>query len=322
MQTLPPLRRPPIASARQGLDLLKKELNREILTALGCKGPMTVEGLVSWLLLRGRSAAEEHLEELLEAGALERSEHDGATVYRLTAAGRGLVEVVNAVIGWLLSHPKRPLDESSPIGWRAFAALADAWNSAIIEWVVRRSPTEGDAAKGIAGLNARKIKKELRRLRGAGLIGKRKGRDGEERYRLTDWGRRGIGVLVAAAAWEQAFVVDRMPISVVDAVVALLGALPLMRLPEDVSGLCTLTASVEPGDEARPRAGMVWAKVRHGRVVACGEGAPGRDADAWISGTFNAWLAAVIDNRDALQAGGDRELAGAVIAQAPYPALR
>ena len=140
-------------------------------------------------------------------------------------------------------------------------------------------------------------------------------RDGKERCRLTDWGRRGFGVLIVTAAWEQTFVQDRVPIATVDAVVALLGILPLVRLPEDASGLCTLTASVEPGDGARPPAAMVWAKVRHGRVVACAEGAPRRQADAWASGAFSAWLAALIENRDALQSGGDRELAGAIVNQ-------
>lgn len=315
METLPTLRRAPIASARQGLDLLKKELNRQILTALAGKGPMTVEELVSWLLLRGRSAAEGHLEELLEAGALERCERDGETAYRLTAAGRGLVKVVDVATAWLLAHPKRPLDESSPIAWRAFAALADAWQSAILEWIVRRAPSEGEIANGIAGLSPRELRKQLRRLRGAGLIERRKGREGSERSRLTDWGRRGIGVLAMAAAWEQAFVEDRVPIATADAVAALLGTLPLVRLPQDVSGLCTFTASVEPGDDSRPRAAMVWAKVRHGRVVGCGEGAPGREADAWVSGAFSAWLAAVIDGKDALERGGDREFAAAVVSQ-------
>ncbi len=315
METTEALRAPPISSARRGLDLLRKELNRQILTALARRGPMTVEELVTWLLLRARSALEGHLEELLGCGTLERYQRDGETAYRLTAAGRGLVAVEQAATAWLLSHPQRPLDESSPIAWRAFSALADAWQSAILEWIVRRAPSEDEIAKGIAGLSPRTIKKHLRRLQGAGLIERRKGREGSVRCRLTDWGRRGIGVLAAAAAWEQAFVEDRVAIATADAVAALLGTLPLVQLPADVSGLCTLTAGVDPGDDSRPRAGMVWAKFRHGRVVGCGEGAPGREPDAWISGTFSAWLAAVIDGKDALGLGGDREFAATVVSQ-------
>lgn len=312
-------RQPPIASARRGLLLLRSELNREILRALD-RRPMTEAELKDWLVVSSRNTLRKHLKELLEGEAIERCELRGVprgVENRLTSPGRGLLELLEIATRWVVAHPERPLESVSPVGWRAFAALADAWEAAILECLACEPHSEAELSEAIVDLGEGKIERELHRLLGAGLIEEVSGAGGETRYALTEWGRRGIGVLAAAGRWEATCLPERCePISVHDAVVALLVALPLARLPERASGLCTLTAEVEPGSELRPRVGAVWARIEAGRVVSCAAGSPPSPPVAWVHGPFSAWFEAVVDGRPgALQPGGDRALVRALLAE-------
>lgn len=305
-------RQPPIGSAEVGLRLLCSELNREVLAVLA-EAAMTEVALGHRLVVSSRSTLRKHLDELLGAKAVERcGANDGRRggEYGLTPGGHGLLAVLESANRWLESHPQPAIDPAGPLAWRAFAAFAESWQVALVESLAQGSRSEAELDE-LIDVRRGKVGRELRRLHGAGVVEPVSGRGGSEsRYGLTAWGRRGIGVLAVAARWEAAYVPDlATPVAVRDAVVALLIALRLVRLPGDATGVCALTAEVEPGAELSPRSGGVWARFKAGRLTACGEGAAPEPPDAWLRGTFSAWFEAVLDDRPAaLQHGGDRSL--------------
>lgn len=316
----PAIRRAPIASAQHGLRLLGPSLNREVLLALAAQGPMSLSDLVSWLVASSRTNVAERLEELIEAGAVVGERRGGVRMLALSRSGQALVEVIELVADWLPSHPNRPLAPFSPLGWRAFGAVAAGWQAGILEWIVRSPPTPAEAPGGLPGLSKRRLKGELDKLIGADAVELCEVSGRPPRYRLTDWGRRVFGVLVAIARWEAVFLRERaVPLELDDAIVALLATLPLTSLPKRFSGTCSLSVELDPGVRSTPRAGAVWAAVSDGRVAACGEGRAPEQPVAWVSGTFGAWFAAVLDRRtEGLRMGGtgsDREVARTLVDQ-------
>jgi DNA-binding HxlR family transcriptional regulator len=291
------IRRPPIASAQHGLSLLRDELNRGILTTLAEMGPLNKASLARWLLVP-RTTVGERLDDLMAGDVVEALGSGRGRTFALTSAAPGLIEAIGVVERWLRGNPERPLESSSPVGWRAFAVLAASWRTVLVEWIVRCAPTQADLAKGFDGFTERQLKDDIGSLVGIGMFELRCDRNGQERYRLTHWGRRAIGILAFIARWERMALPEACaPIEVDDALVALLALLPLVRLSEPVSGLCTFSAEVDPGDDAERRAVLVTARVSRGRVVACAEGPPSRGPDAWAAGPFGAWLAAVLDGK-------------------------
>jgi DNA-binding Lrp family transcriptional regulator len=291
-----PLRRPPIASAQIGLDLLKDELNRGILGTLTEEGPLNKSALARWLLVP-RTTVGERLDELLAAEVVEAFGLGRGRTFTLTSAAPGLVDAIGVVEEWLRGNPRRSLEPSSPVGWRAFAELATGWQTALIEWIVRCAPTEADLAGGLDGFSERQLKDEIDSLVGIGMLELRGDYDGREHLSLTEWGRRAIGVLAFIARWERTSLPNAAaPIEVDDALVALLAWLPLAGFSEPVSGICTFSAEEVDGS-GRRRAGLVWARLSRGRVVACAEGPPNHPPDSWATGSFEDWLGAVLDGK-------------------------
>jgi DNA-binding HxlR family transcriptional regulator len=304
---------PGVSSVRLGLSLLGSEPNRSILTALA-RRPMSQHELKAWLVIASAATLHRHLRELLKVTVVARHETRGArrrVSYELTAAGRALVVVLGVVTGWLRRHPQRSLEPVSPVGWRAFAALVTAWELGLIRHLARAPHSGAELSESVPGLSAHKAERELGRLAGAGIVQPIRGPDRQSRQALSDWGRLGIGVLAAGARWERVHIPERAkPVTVEDAAVALIAALPLTRLPADVSGVCTFAVEVGPGDDLPLRAGAVWAEVREGRIVSCAAGTAPRPPIAWAHGSIGAWLDAVIDGRPAaVQTGGEPDLA-------------
>jgi DNA-binding HxlR family transcriptional regulator len=295
MSAPPDLRRPPVASARTGLELLSRDLHRDILRELAADGPLTRSALAARL---HASATQLHecLQRLGEALLVDSSRRGRAVEYSATAAGVELEEMSAIVVRWARTHPGNPLTPS--VGWRAFADFGEFWRTGLVEWIVRCSPTREDVAAGLDGYRPTALREKLDAMVEAGMVAPRKGRDGRERHRLSPWAARGVGILAAIARWEARYEPPgHSSIEVADAVVAFLSTLPLVRLEEDASGIVTLTADAEEEGASGVRFGSVWAKVRNGRVIAIGEGVPAEQPAGWASGTFDAWLSACLDGR-------------------------
>lgn len=301
---------PPISSARNGLRLLRQELNRAVLEALAAR-PMGIGDLCAQLMLESDTTLREQLDELEAFGTIERRRCDTGRrgEFQLTAAGKGLRGAEKIVGAWLTARPDDALSPENDASWRAFAALGDAWELSVIQHLLLRPSTKSELMTTIPGLGREKAKRMLRRTCGAGLL-QRRGDGARPRYALTQWARRAIAVLAAIAAWEREYLKgEAEPISACDGTAALLASLPLVRLTSEASGVCAFTVEVEP-DAPGPGAGAVWAHFAQGRVTACRTGSFRTPPKAWVRGDVDAWLDAVVKERlTALHLGGDRDFA-------------
>lgn len=154
----------------------------------------------------------------------------------------------------------------------------------------------------------------LRELIAAGIIEEIEGPDGTTLYGLTDPGRQTAGVLMSATRWERTHRPEESgPVGVSEADTFLRMPLPLVRLPESINGLCTMTMALDPVPGA-PRSLTVWAQLRRGRVVVHSAQPLRRPPSASAHGSVDDWLDALLDGAvDRLQIRGRRELAVALI---------
>jgi DNA-binding HxlR family transcriptional regulator len=295
MSAAPVLRRPPVASARLGLGLLTHDLHRDILRELAKEGPLTRSALAARLHTSG-TKLHECLQTLRDADVVFSRRRGRAVEYSITAAGRQLDETSTTVARWSLAHPGNPLTAS--VGWRAFADFGNSWRTGLVEWIVRCAPTQEDVASGFDVYRPAQLRETLEAMSEAGMVTRRKGREGLDRHHLSSWAARAVGILAVIARWEQRHEPPGYaPIEVADAVVALRSSLSLVRLQEGAAGVCTFAVEAErQGPESR--FGTVWARVRSGRVVGTGEGAPPEQPSGWVTGTFAAWFSAALDGRD------------------------
>jgi len=197
---------------------------------------------------------------------------------------------------WFGAYPGGGLEPS--VGWRAFADLGELWRLGVVEWVVRCQPATGDLSCLPSAVDPGQAAEMLEATEEAGTVVRGRGPDGRLCIRLTPWAAQAIGPLALIARWERRRRPPQAaPIEVGDALVALLAAVPLVRLPAEAGGTFTLTAEMERRAGEERRSGTVWVRLRRGRAVVLGEGVPPEPAIGWASGSFDGWLAAALDGR-------------------------
>jgi DNA-binding HxlR family transcriptional regulator len=163
----------------------------------------------------------------------------------------------------------------------------------------------------IGSLSYPSLERRLGAMRLAGLVERRPGSGRGTPYAVTSWLRQGMAPIAAAIRWERRDAPQAaVPIGRIDVEAAFLLAIPLLRLPAGISGSCQMAAEISNG---RKRLAGVVVDVRESRIVSCAtqmEGSP----KAWVLGSLNAWLSAVIDQDTAqLELGGDGGLARALL---------
>ena len=255
-----------------------------------------------------------HAAELMRVGAMERRVLAGPPRQVVYELGRSGAELCGLIDGWSVvlagPEPDTPIEE---LDWEGPRRFAGAWavgvvaglldgprSRAGIEILVR--PASGLTANQVGGLLASLARAGFLASVGAGPI-----------YALTDLGRAAVGQLAASVRFERRYLADAVPATVADGVAALRATLPLVELDPEHQGLCEVLVE-DRGDVGGGRAAGAWARVEAGRVVATGYGRTPGPPTAWIRGTIDDWMAAVIDRRPrALKAAGDRRLAGALV---------
>jgi DNA-binding HxlR family transcriptional regulator len=253
-----------------------------------------------------------HLRTLEDLGVLERSRQNGfpgSIDYELATAGRELLAVVAVVRTWLALAPGSPIQFGSVGAKSAITALVDGWSSTIVRALAARPLSQTELNRFIQGLNYPSLGRRLGAMRLAGQIEARRDGTRGTPYTVTDWLRRAIGPVLAAARWERrnapadAGAVDRLDVESV-----FLLTVPLVDLADEVSGECRLAVEVGDGDAA----GVVL-RVERGRVVSCvARLQDGTDAAAF--GTVGGWIRALVDHDgEAIELGGDQELASAIL---------
>jgi DNA-binding HxlR family transcriptional regulator len=306
------------SEARAGaraLLLLATPINGTILTALA-EGPRPMSELRRACSSPAQTTLRAHLKEMEDVGAVVRNRRNrfpGVIECELTGVGRELIFVAETIEHWLRLAPGGPLDFGGGQAKAAIKALVDGWSSKMLRLLAARplSLTELDGI--IESVSYPTLQRRLAAMRMADLLEACPGQgQGTNPYRITPWLRRGIAPLAAAAAWERRNLPDATAaITPIDTEAAFLLTLPLLQLPEDMSGSCRLGVEMSKGKE-RGLAGAL-ARVEGGKVKAMTVRL-NQTADAWAIGSATGWLRAVIEaDLDGLELGGRTQVARAVV---------
>jgi DNA-binding HxlR family transcriptional regulator len=252
-----------------------------------------------------------YLRELEEVDAIDRRRGDtfpGAIECELTPAGEELLLVLATVEQWLREAPEGPLNFGGPAAKAAITSLVEAWSCAMMRALAARplSLTELDGV--ISGLSYPALERRLAAMKLAGQVRPCDGEGKGTPYAPTSWLREGTAPLAAAALWERRHLPDRSPgITRMDVEAAFLLTLPLLGAPPDLSGTCRLGVEIRNNGDRRLVGAM--ATVEEGRVASYSIRLDS-DADAWATGSTNAWLHAVIAaDTEGLELGGEQRLA-------------
>jgi len=212
---------------------------------------------------------------------------------------------------WLDGCPDGPLEpgaEAEP----ALAALLDGWCSTLVHTFAAGPLTVHDALAAIDGLEDPACGEQLAAMEIAGLLSPCEDEDGEDgdgemRLAATDWLRRAIGPLAAAARLEfQLPQGETEPIAPLDVEAAFLLALPLIELPEELQGTCRLTV---PVSGRPPELAGVVVLVEDGEIASISTDLT-IDSNNFASAPPGAWIDTLIDPEVAsVDYGGDPQFA-------------
>lgn len=256
-----------------------------------------------------------HLRALAETGVVIRhrqNDFPGSLDFELTPVGQELWAVAKVLSAWLRAAPEGPLPLGGSAAKSAVKALVEGWGTSMIRALAARPLSLTELNGLISGLSYPSLERRLGAMRLAGQIERTPGRGRGTPYAVTDWLRRSIAPLGAAARWERLHAAaSTTTVRRLDAEAAFLLAIPLLHLPQELSGSCRL--AVEVGGTNGERLAGVLVGVEEGRIASCVASVQGH-ADAWASGSVAAWLNAVIEEDAAhLEMGGDCELARAFL---------
>ncbi len=181
-----------------------------------------------------------------------RGDAGAAESYQLSDFGKELFAAGERLDAWLAQAPQGPLTHASDAGSRAATALEAAYASGFLSGLVEQPPP-GAVDAGIA----RELTAE----------------DGSSSYELTDWGRRGIGPILALGRAEAKHRprTSRLTPRVLSGMLQQL--LPLIQLPENTEGIVQLGIDPEAGEPASAAAAF-WVQIEAGRIVDSGTGPP------------------------------------------------
>lgn len=298
-------------SGAETLALLATPLNVATLRALE-QGPRQQVELRRAAGSPAQTTLRAHLNHLSRCGAIakhRRSRFPGTLEFDLTEPGRDLLEVAAATDRWLATAPEGAIALGTDAAKAAIKALAEGWSTTIVRALAAGPLSLTELDRVIGALNYPSLERRLSAMRLAGQIEARPGNGRGTPYAVTDWLRRGVGPLAAAVRWEQRHLArSSPPITRIDSEATFLLSVPLLRLPDGVSGACRLAVTLANGGKHSMAGVMV--EVDDGRITSCATRLSGCP-DAWTSGSTSAWLAALIDADVAnLELGGDTQLAG------------
>jgi len=252
--------------------------------------------------------------------ALERPlEVAPGKLYEVSADGREALFVAFVVERWLQGAPQGPIEFAGEEAEAAVAALVEGWSATVIHMLAPGPRTFGELHRAVDSLSRRGLRRNLANMRQLGQVEVRLRSAGDAAYAPTDWLRAGIAALAASARAERRDPKEGMaPIDALDVEAAFLLTLPLLELPQELSGSCRFGVNLKADAtgstrEAGPGMAGVTVQVDQGQVVSC---VPNLDlrADTWGAGTATEWLDTLIEpDAKQVRTGGDKWLAGALL---------
>jgi DNA-binding HxlR family transcriptional regulator len=294
------------------LTLLATPLNFMVLQALA-ERPMRLAELRQATGLPAQTTLRGHLTSLGEIGVLSKrptSQMPYAVENELTELGHDLLDVADLLERWLNQAPKGSISLQTGAAKGVVKAFVDGWGSTMMADLASRPMSLTELDRRIADLSYPALERRLSSMRLAGLIESWPGARSGTPYAVTEWARRGIVPLAAAARCERVHLCDRAaPVTQGDVEAAFMLALPLVGMPPDVAGSCQL--EVEADAVMGEQAGVL-VEVERGKVVACASGLTASPV-AYAAGPVSMWFAAIKDGTASLLSTGGGQLAEGIV---------
>lgn len=230
------------------------------------------------------------------------------TPLRATPKAPHFFEVTGLLERWLEQRPggvPKGLDRGA-----AIATLVCGWSATVTHALAREPLTLAELDEVVTLLERETVEEHIEAMESIGLV-EAETVDGETRYAPTEWLRRGLAPLAAAARLELHFPEeDIAPPDILDVEASFQLSLRLLQLPPWLRGSCRL--GVELPDDPPLVAGAT-VQVDGGSVVASSpllEESP----DTWATGSPQDWLDTLLNpEASAIAPGGDVELAEALV---------
>lgn len=262
----------------------------------------------------GEEVDEDDEDDLEREEALAELDPDLHEPIQLTAKGEETLYVSGAIERWLSRCPQGPL-ELGLAGARALAPMVCSWSMALTHALAAGPLTLEELRRSLVDFEPGHVERRLEMLVDSGQAEALHGTGQAPTYALTDWGREAVSPIVAAVRYELRYPEENiLPPDVFDVEAAFQMALPLIRVPADVSG--TVRAGVRIADPEAEEDDLVvgsTVEVADGRVTASSpllERAP----ETWATGTPLDWCETVTDPAEAkLDLGGDVALAQGLV---------
>ena len=292
------------------LALLSSPLNVHILQAVQ-EGPLAPLDLRRRVGFPPESTMRMYVRELSKLGVIERDRREGfppAVEYSLTAAGRALLKVGDALQVWLDAAPEGPIVLGSPAAKSAIRALVEGWTTNIVRALAARPYSLTELSSLIVKTSYPSLERRLGAMRVTNQIEQCPGTGRGKPYRATDWLRQAVLPLTASTGWERKYAPEATArISRFDVEAAFLMAIPLVALPADVTGNCRLAVELQGGSS--PVLAGVVASFDQGKLASCSVRLEG-EATAWATGSAMSWLREMNGGQGTqLELGGDLRLA-------------
>lgn len=305
--------KPRMRAGGEALKLLAAPLNVQILRALE-GGPKELIKLRAAMDSAPQSTARIYSRTLKERGLIDRrrrKQFPSRADYKITRAGRDLLKVAEVLEKWLELAPEGPIQLGSGRAKSTTKALVDGWSTNIVRAVAIRPTSLTEMSRLITAFSYPAIERRLTAMRLDQLVVPYPADQRTTPYIATNWLRRAVMPLTAAAGWEYSYPSDRaQPITPLDVEAAFLLAIPLLDLPAEFTGRCRLAVTLR-GEESPGSAGVLVG-FEGGRLRSCTSRLDG-EADAWVSGPPDAWIRRATGVRGSLDVGGEIPMAQAVL---------
>ena len=214
-------------------------------------------------------------------GMTGRTVNMDGELYTLSEEGREALFVAATIERWLGEAPDGAIEFDSAAAERAVSALVGGWSAAVVHGLAREPMTSAELDAAIDGLGRRRLRGRLSAMHGAGLV-EALSEGNEALYAMTDWLRRGIAPLIAAARLERDQDMEgATPVDGSDVEAGFRMALALVELPSELSGVCSLRIRLDGPREDSPAAsprGSNAARSSPARRASSRKPTPGRSA--------------------------------------------
>jgi DNA-binding HxlR family transcriptional regulator len=296
------------------LALLASPLNVEILQTLE-QGPTGAVDLRRAVGSPPQSTMRLYSQGLTKQGVIERRRQGTfppIVEYVLTDAGRALLKVRDCLQVWLGLAPDGGISLGTSAAKHATRALVEGWSTNIVRALAARPYSLTELSKANIQTSYPALERRLSAMR---LVNQVEPHPGEGRgtpYKATEWLRRAVMPMVAAAGWERRYLPNSTPrIGRMDVEAAFLLATPLMTLSRDTTCTCRLAVELQGG--ADPTLVGVVIGIESGKLASCSVRLVGKRVDAWVAGSAMAWLRHLDgEPMSSVEFGGDRQLAESI----------